>query len=298
MNLYHLQTFLAVADEGSFTRAAEVLDVSKGLVSRHIQKLENNLSTKLFYRSTRKIVLTEVGVELYSKAKQIQRLSIEAEIGVKDITQEVSGELKVTAPFEFGKVMCREVIPSFRRVYPDVILTLDFGYQKKLIESGDFDIAIRAYDDLPNDVIAIDLGYIRNVLVCSNGYLSDSFAHDISHLHNYDFILNSQEDRWNNLELHSDNEKREVSILGSLSANTYHSILELVKQGLGIASLPYYQVCQYLEQGELVQMCPLWSVRTHKLSLIYSPRKITPQKIKAFNKQILNWLKEKPQYTM
>ncbi|WP_370298790.1 LysR family transcriptional regulator, partial [Pontibacterium sp.] len=94
MNLTYLQTFLVVADEHSFTRAAEILDVSKGLVSRHVQKLEESLNAKLFLRSTRSISLTEVGEELYTKAKQIQLLATEAEVRVRDITQEVSGDLK------------------------------------------------------------------------------------------------------------------------------------------------------------------------------------------------------------
>nr|WP_241910980.1 LysR family transcriptional regulator [Vibrio splendidus] len=61
MNLIYMQTFLTVAEEQSFTKAAEVLDVSKGLVSRHVQRLEETLNSKLFHRTTRSISLTEVG---------------------------------------------------------------------------------------------------------------------------------------------------------------------------------------------------------------------------------------------
>ncbi len=107
MNLTYLQTFLVVAEEGSFTKAAEVLDVSKGLVSRHVSNLEKALNAKLFHRTTRRITLSEVGDELFTKAKQIQLLASEAEIRVKDITLEFSGDLKVTGPIEFGKALCR-----------------------------------------------------------------------------------------------------------------------------------------------------------------------------------------------
>ena len=127
MNLTYLQTFLTVAEEGSFTKAAEVLEVSKGLVSRHVSHLESTLVAKLFHRTTRRIALTEVGEELFLKAKQIQLLASEAEIRVKDITQEFAGDLKVTAPFEFGRALCRHVIPSFIRQHPQINLILDFG---------------------------------------------------------------------------------------------------------------------------------------------------------------------------
>ncbi|MCC4821385.1 LysR family transcriptional regulator, partial [Vibrio lentus] len=104
-----------------------VLDVSKGLVSRHVQRLEETLNSKLFHRTTRSISLTEVGEELYAKAKQIQLLATEAEMRVLDMTQEVAGDLKITAPIEFGRALCRHIIPTFKQEYPKVDLILDFG---------------------------------------------------------------------------------------------------------------------------------------------------------------------------
>lgn len=239
MNLTYLQTFLVVADESSFTKAAEVLDVSKGMVSRHVQKLEETLNSRLFHRTTRSINLTEVGEELYTKAKQIQLLATEAEMRVKDITQEVSGDLKITAPFEFGRALCRHVLPPFRKHYPKVNLILDFGPIKKKIETGDFDIAFRAYDELPNDVIAKELGFIRNVLVCSVNYAQGKKLEAIKDIHQCSFILNSQNERWNQLELISGQQKYHVEVTGNLRSNTYSSILELVMQDMGVASLPY-----------------------------------------------------------
>lgn len=296
MNLTYLQTFRVVAEERSFTKAAETLDVSKGLVSRHIQKLEEALNSRLFHRTTRSIRLTEVGEELYSKAKQIQLLATEAEMRVKDITQEVAGDLKVTAPIEFGRALCRHVIPSFRQQYPKVNLTLDFGPMKKKIESGDFDVAFRAYDELPGDVIANDLGYIRNVLVCSANYAKGKRLAAIEDIHQCTFILNSQNERWNQLELISNEQSYDVEVTGSLRSNTYNSILELAIQGMGVASLPYYQGEDLIESGDLVHVFPEWSVKAHKLSLIYAQRRVTPKKLVTFNLAVKQWLESNNLY--
>ncbi len=296
MNLTYLQTFRVVAEERSFTKAAETLDVSKGLVSRHIQKLEEALNSRLFHRTTRSISLTEVGEELYSKAKQIQLLATEAEMRVKDITQEVAGDLKVTAPIEFGRALCRHVIPSFRQQYPKVNLTLDFGPMKKKIESGDFDVAFRAYDELPGDVIANDLGYIRNVLVCSANYAKGKRLAAIEDIHQCTFILNSQNERWNQLELISNEQSYDVEVTGSLRSNTYNSILELAIQGMGVASLPYYQGEDLIESGDLVHVFPEWSVKAHKLSLIYAQRRVTPKKLVTFNLAVKQWLESNNLY--
>lgn len=296
MNLTYLQTFFVVAEERSFTKAAEVLDVSKGLVSRHVQRLEEALNSRLFHRTTRSISLTEVGEELYTKAKQIQLLATEAEMRVKDITQEVSGELKVTAPIEFGRALCRHVLPHYRNQYPKVDLVLDFGPIKKKIESGDFDIAFRAYDELPNDVIAKDLGFIRNVLVCSADYAKGKSLVAIEDIHQCTFILNSQNERWNQLELISGKQKYDVEVTGNLRSNTYNSILELARQGMGVASLPYYQVEDHLENGELVHVFPEWSAKAHKLSLIYAQRRVTPKKLATFNLSVTQWLQSNRLY--
>ncbi|WP_028111155.1 LysR family transcriptional regulator [Ferrimonas futtsuensis] len=290
MNLAYLQTFVIVAKERSFTRAAESLGVSKGLVSRHVQKLEETLATRLLLRTTRSINLTEAGEALLVKASQIQLLATEAEMQVRDLTQELSGDLRVTAPFEFGRALCRHVIPEFTALYPKVNLILDFGPKRRQIEAGDFDVAFRAYDELPKDVVARDLGYIRNVLVCSSAFAESSRPGKIADLHRCRFILNSQNERWNQLELVSDDRRYTVEVTGGLSVNTYAAMLQLVQSGMGLASLPYYQVEELLEKGELIQVLPQWSVKTHSMSLIYAQRRVTPQKLTTFNQAVQRWL--------
>jgi len=296
MNLTYLQTFLVVAEEGSFTKAADELEVSKGLVSRHVSHLEKALNAKLFHRTTRRIALSEVGEELFTKAKQIQLLASEAEIRVKDITQEFSGDLKVTAPFEFGRALCRHVIPSFIRQHPQINLILDFGPIKREIVSGDFDVAFRAYEELPNDVVGKELGYIRNVLVCSKNYDFKNEIKAIKDLHHCAFILNGQNERWNQLELINGDKKYQIEVGGNLRSNTYSSILSLTEKGLGMACLPYYQVEEKIRSGELIHILPDWAVKTHKLSLLYAQRKITPRKLVTFNLAVKYWLKSSQLY--
>lgn len=296
MNLVYLQTFLAVAEECSFTKAAEALDVSKGLVSRQIKKLEDALGSKLLLRTTRSISLTEAGEELYTKARQIQLLATEAEMRVKDMTQEVTGDLKITAPSEFGRMLCRHVVPFFCKQYPKINVSLDFGPLKKKIETGDFDVAFRAYEDLPNDVVARDLGFIRNVLVCSDRFEKQCQMIDIEDLHRCTFILNSQNEHWNKLELICKDQKYHVEVTGNLRCNSYSSLLELAIQGMGVASLPYYQVEEFINNRQLIHVFPTWSVKTHMLSLIYAQRRVTPKKLNLFNTAVKQWLEDNSLY--
>lgn len=296
MNLIYLQTFKVVAEQQSFTKAAETIGVSKGLVSRHIVKLENSLALKLFHRTTRSLNLTEAGEKLLYKAKQIQQLATEAEIQLKDMTQEMSGELKVTAPLEFGRMLCRHVIPNFQHQHPTIKLQLDFGPLKKMIEIGDFDIAFRAYDILPSNVIAKNIGNIRNVLVCDNRFQQKQQIKTIEQLQHCQFIENSQNKNWNQLNLFKNDQHRLIKLSGSIRCNTYHSILELVRQSMGVASLPYYQVEDLINTGQLFHLLPEYGIKTHPLSIIYAQRKTTPLKIQAFYIEVQKWLQSNVMY--
>ncbi|MCG9778039.1 LysR family transcriptional regulator [Photobacterium damselae] len=300
MNLIYLQTFLAVAEKKSFTLAAKELGVSKGLVSRHIKNLEDSCNAKLFYRTTRSIQLTEIGEELHIKAKEIQAIAVEAKTRVRDMTQELSGSLKVTAPFELGAMLCRHVIPSYKKSYPEISLELNFGPTAKKIEIGDFDIALRAYNELPNDVVAKELGFIRNVLVCSHNYARNNKHININNLEKYNFILNGQNSKWNELQLFSKinniNDIKQVE--GNVSANTYHSLLELASQDLGIVSVPYYQVKELIDSNKIVHLLPEWSIKTHKLYLVYAQRRVIPKKMSLFNSAVTEWLSTDNQYLL
>lgn len=296
MNLTYLQTFLTVAQEGSFTKAAEELDVSKGLVSRHIQRLESSLNSKLFHRTTRSINLTESGRDLLTRAQQIQLLATEAEMRVRDMAQEVSGELRITAPLEFGRSLCQSVIPNYCQQNPKVEVICDFGPGKKRIELGEFDVAIRAFDALPDDVVAKDLGYMRNVLVAAPAYLDSVEPITIDNLEQQFFILNSQNERWNHLQLVREDEALFKQVIGNLRANTYTAILSLAQQGMGLACVPFMHAESMIKRGELVEVLPEWSVKSHKLSLIYAQRRITPSKLVKFNQAVIEWLRANPRY--
>ena len=97
-----LKVFLSVADEGSFTKAAEKLEMSNQLVSKYISQLETHLNARLFNRTTRKVSLTEAGEKCRQHAKQILENvdNLEAQFGELQTT--VTGTLNISAPVSFS----------------------------------------------------------------------------------------------------------------------------------------------------------------------------------------------------
>lgn len=94
---------MLVAKMHSFSAASEQLGASKGLVSRHVKSLEDEMGCQLLHRTTRRVSMTEAGQALFGKACEIERLANEAGRLVQDLTQDSCGTLKFTAPTELGQ---------------------------------------------------------------------------------------------------------------------------------------------------------------------------------------------------
>ncbi len=298
MNLTHLQTFYKVAQLGGFSAAADALQVSKGMVSRHVQALEEVLKTRLFHRTTRKVTLTEAGQRLFEKASEIEKLSVDAAHEIEDLTQESSGYLKFTAPHELGRVICRDVIPIFVKKFPNVEVSTKFGAEQKDIEFGTFDVALRALDHLPDNVIARPFAITRNILVASVNHLGIEKINHPRDLLSHQAILSNHQVNWNNwfLQSYKTGESIEIPMAGNISTADYAPQLELACRGLGIANLPFQQVEAQIQKGHLVHILPDWYCPRHRVHLLYARQRHTPKKIRFFNQLLLDWRHEHPNY--
>ncbi len=120
LNLYKLEIFAQVVEEGSFSAAAERLLMTQPGVSQHIQDLERALGVTLFQRSPRGVTLTEAGRTLYGYAQRIAALVAEAEAAVTDVAQLAEGHVDVGATPGVGVYVLAELVQSFRQRYPNL----------------------------------------------------------------------------------------------------------------------------------------------------------------------------------
>ncbi|GAL06738.1 transcriptional regulator LysR family [Photobacterium aphoticum] len=135
--------FVAVAEAESFTAAAKQLGISTAQVSRQISALENRLNTKLFYRTTRKVAVTEEGGIYYRHCRQIMDSLAEAERAISDRRGTPQGSLKLTAPVMYGEQYVMPLINDFMLQYPELDVTMDLTNQTVDLVEGGFDLAIR-----------------------------------------------------------------------------------------------------------------------------------------------------------
>ena len=296
MNLNFLKSFYLVAKYKSFTKAADIEDVSKGVLSRNVKGLETDLKAQLFIRTTRSVNLTEAGEALYEKCVLIFELLDDAQRHITDLTQEDIGQLTFSCPTSLAEQFSRELVASYHKQMPNVDLKLVFKNEVINLFQGEFDLAVRAVDKLDDDLIARYLGHIKDVVVATPELLaSEGQIRSPKDLMGKSCLLNSHATRWDTwLFNDSEGEQYSVKVTGSLATNQY-SIQRLhAINGLGVAKLPAYVVEEDIEQGKLVEVLTEYQSSTHPLYIVHTKHNHLPKKIAVFKKLILQW-KEKNQ---
>ena len=145
MNLAQLDTFLAVARTGSFTKAAELVHLTQSAVSRQMQDLEESLGVRLFERLGRTITLTPQGSILVEQGTRLLQDVKNVKDRLRDLDEEISGDLRVGASVTAANTFLPAALSAYRRRYPGVNLSLQPGHSMSLwarIRSNDLDVAI------------------------------------------------------------------------------------------------------------------------------------------------------------
>ncbi|APR78584.1 Transcriptional regulator, LysR family protein [Minicystis rosea] len=144
MDYQLLAIFVAVAEQNSFSRAARMLGIGKGTVSRAIARLEALAGAELIHRTTHDVSLSTAGTALYERTAPHLAALNSAVVRLPEHRVEPSGELRLTAPLDFSAVVLPELIAQFSRRYPDVRFDLRITNTKVDIVREGYDLSVRA----------------------------------------------------------------------------------------------------------------------------------------------------------
>jgi len=142
--------FVRVAQSGSFTTAATLLESSKSQISRRIAHLEQALNVSLFLRTPRGLQLTAVGKQYYDACQAIQISFENANASLKATQEAISGTIAITAPMSLGSIHIGPLLSKFMQIHPDISIELDFSDTAYSLSESHFDLAIRAATHLPD----------------------------------------------------------------------------------------------------------------------------------------------------
>ena len=165
--------FVCVVEAGSFTAAADKLNISKSVVSKYVTRLEGRLGAQLLTRTTRRLSLTEMGQVYFERCRSGLDAIGDAEEAVSVLQGEPRGKLKINSPMSFGVMHIAPAIPEFMERYPYVSVEMNCDDRMiDLIEEG-FDISVRINGGLLR--VSASLGFLR-----VNGLATYPFAEEVS----------------------------------------------------------------------------------------------------------------------
>jgi len=151
-----LRSFVAVADCGNFTRAAERLNLTQSTVSQQVRRLEDNLGCRLLDRSVRRVLVTAEGERLLSYARRILALHDEAEEVLRN--EQSEGVLRLGVPEDFAAERLMPLLAEFAEAHPKVRLEVSSGLSPELLRlyrDGEFDLLLSKQMKAGNDCLAV-----------------------------------------------------------------------------------------------------------------------------------------------
>jgi DNA-binding transcriptional LysR family regulator len=276
--------FSEVARAGSVTEAARRLGIPKSTLSRRLIKFEDRLGGKLMMKSTRRIVLTEVGQEYLARCEQIARDLEKATALFEPVTREVKGTLRVTMPTDLGASFLSEFFAAFSRRYAALNLELNMSDVRIDILGERFDVALRAGALKHSSLVGRKIASVQFALYASPTYLasagrpvspSDIAAHRC-------ILLEAHARPAQRLELTNGRKSAHATMSGPIKSSTLGLAHALAVAGAGIAELPVQMCARETAEGTLVRVLPQWSPPKWDLHYLVPDRKLLPSKTRAF----------------
>ena len=250
-----MQTFVRVAEAGSFTAVAELLQVDRSAITRQISALEKHLAAKLITRSTRSLTLTQAGAAYLEKCRLILNLVDATEAGLREEGAQVRGRIRMAIPLSFGHERLLPMLLEFMRLQPHSELLLTLSDQRSnLIEEG-LDLAIRVTADLQSSDIVRKLGACHLQTVASPAYLAQhgTPAHpdDLRHHACLLYTSSSTAAQW---AYRIDGQLKNVAVRGRLAANNGLALLAANAAGMGISVQPDFLAEPFLARQAVVEI--------------------------------------------
>lgn len=278
-----MRAFVAVVTEGSFSNAANTLQLSPQLVSKYVSKLEEQLNSRLLNRTTRKVSLTEAGSHYFGHAQQILLSIDDMESKLGGLQQNPKGVLRISAPVSFALKHMAKLITDFQIHYPLVKVDLQLTDRKVDIVEEGFDVALRIGQLKSSSLIAKKIAPIRVVLCAAPEYLkkygTPTQPEDLErhrYLHYSYMNMDGKDDIYQLL-------KAKYLKQGSeLRSNNGDVLVDAAIAGAGIVLQPTFIISEALSSSKLVVVLPELEPEALGLYAVYAHRKLLPHKVRCF----------------
>lgn len=280
-----MRVFARVVNAGSFTAAAESLDLTVGATSRAVSDLEAHLRTRLLNRSTRRLSLTPAGEQYLQRCQQILADVRQAEEEASGMHERPAGTLRMLSFVSLGQHYLLPAIARYRAQWPDVTVELTMSQSAPDLYGGGGDVAVIGAPSLSDsELVSNLLGSTRSILCASPQYVHTRGAPEKpGDLKEHEcLILNTPAFPPHEWLLEGPNGSELIVVHGPLRVNIAESLAVAIREGMGIGTLPLYAAVRGLRDGTLIRVLPNYTLQNVNIYALYPSRKFIDAKTKTW----------------
>lgn len=305
-SLSALPFFIEVVKCGSFSKAADRLNITKSAVSKRVNQLETSLGIKLLHRTTRKLTLTEAGNRYYQAGLASLEVISDAENEIKALQVSPAGKLRVNVPTSFGISQVSPILPKFLRMYPSISVDLVLSDTKKDLIGEGFDLALQTGELPDSTYIAKKLAPLNSVVCGAKNYIKEKGMPSVpADLMDHNCLLYAHHTNIAEWVFMKQSEKEIIKISGNFVTNVSDALVSAAIDSAGLARLPTFLASSHILSGTLTPVLTDYTMPSKDLYAVYPDRKFVPEKVKVFLKFLVDnfgvdepsWEKWKQIYT-
>lgn len=276
-----MQVFVEVANAGSFSAAADKLDMSRAMVTRYVGELEHWLSARLLQRTTRSVTLTDAGEHCLRRSQQMLSLMEDVQDETSSQGGALRGQLRITCSMSFAYAQMAAAVVDFLQQHPQLKIDLNASEGALNLVEARIDLAIRISAEPDPALIGRVLAPCTSVLVASPAYLaSQGVPQSPADLatHRCLTYANFGKSTW---LLSRGEEQIQVGVRSHFSANEATALLRAALAGGGLALQPTYLANPHLADGSLQRVLPHWALPDMAIYALYTSRRHMSPAVRA-----------------
>ncbi|MRX08601.1 LysR family transcriptional regulator [Pseudoduganella sp. FT25W] len=290
--LLAIRAFARVVEAGSFTKAADSLDMPNASLSKLVQELESHLGVRLLQRTTRRVTVTPDGQDYYEKTALILRNLEDVDTSFNIARSKPRGQLRVDTGGSTASEVLIPALPDFLARYPDIRIDLGVSDRSVDMVSDNVDCVIRGGPLDNSSLVARLIGEATMVTCATPEYLKQygvpAYPEELKNGHRLVAYMLAQSGRAIPFRFLRDGEKTEIKIEHRIGVNESNGHMAAGLAGLGIIQTFAYAAGAAIKDGALVEILQPWRPAPYPFHVVYPQNRHVPQRLRVF----IDWLVE------
>ncbi|WP_298774578.1 LysR family transcriptional regulator [uncultured Shewanella sp.] len=283
IDLNRIQMFVQVVEQGSFTKAAKALGLTKATVSRKIAELESDVGAQLLYRTTRALKLTETGANYFHKVQRILLDLNDAENILTANQEVIKGNLNIACPIELGQLFLAPILAKFLSHYPEMTINTELTNRQIDAVNEEVDIVFQITENKDPNLTSYALFNTSKRLMASPDYLAKhGTPKTLSDLEQHQAIQLQSPHTVGQWRLFNGKQWTNVTPKAQLTVNNITLAREAAIEGLGIASLVDKIAQQALNKKLLIPVLDDFPMSQAQIILSHPQGAYLPKKYRIF----------------